>query len=219
MLHRSEKASHKPGTDRADAVANIHGPGKHSLVERDLAVGHSGPTDSAAVHRQATTGTAGPGGPPPFAHNIQQLFGRHNIAGVRAHTDQVAADPHGDEPGPREATHGATASAASVSSRDSKLIHRIKVCRNEIGKLSHYLHKYLATPCDDTLDAIAFALDSLDGAGEVIEAAKKVGQALDVLTGTSPDCHALVKDQVEDIIHKLGDQLTKMEEKLGYCPA
>jgi hypothetical protein len=76
-------------------------PGKTTLVDQVYgAVAQSVPVppvqrkgggDAADVHAQADAGTAGPGGPLPFLDRIQESFGRHDVSGVRAHTDEAAA--------------------------------------------------------------------------------------------------------------------------------
>jgi len=48
--------------------------------------------DSAGVHAAAERGTSGAGGQLPHLARIQQLFGRHDISGIRAHTDGAAQE-------------------------------------------------------------------------------------------------------------------------------
>ncbi len=88
-----------PGTTTPTAVQRA--PGKTTLVEQayatiagaapDPAVQRKGGGDSPDVHATAAAGTAGSGGALPFLEPIQRSFGRHDVTGVRAHTDDAAA--------------------------------------------------------------------------------------------------------------------------------
>jgi len=72
------------------------GPGKRTLVEQAYGsepmapVQRKGGNDSAPIRAAADAGASGPGGPLPHFDRIQQLFGRHDVSAVRAHTDQAA---------------------------------------------------------------------------------------------------------------------------------
>jgi hypothetical protein len=73
-----------------------HAVGRRTLVESSessavAAVQRKGGGDSADVHATADAGVTGPGGRLPHLDRIQQAFGRHNVSGVRAHTDGAAA--------------------------------------------------------------------------------------------------------------------------------
>ncbi|HEX3479088.1 MAG TPA: DUF4157 domain-containing protein [Kofleriaceae bacterium] len=87
------------GTTAPTAVQRA--AGKTTLVEQAFAataaaapgtpVQHKGGGDSPDVHATAAAGTAGSGGQLPHLDRIQQAFGRHDVSGVRAHTDAAAA--------------------------------------------------------------------------------------------------------------------------------
>jgi len=69
-------------------------PGKRTLVEQaafpEADVQRKGDNVSAEVHATAEAGTAGPAGQLPFADKIQASFGRHDVSGIRSHTDGAA---------------------------------------------------------------------------------------------------------------------------------
>lgn len=69
-------------------------PGKQTLTETlapvQMRVSGDPPGD-AAVHTAAAQGAATPVAPLPYASQIQQAFGRHDISSVRAHTGPEAA--------------------------------------------------------------------------------------------------------------------------------
>jgi hypothetical protein len=77
-------------------------PGKSTLVEqsnsgagraqRAAPAQVAGGCESDDVNAKADAGTAGTGGKLPFLDLVQQSFGRHDISGIRAHTDEAAAD-------------------------------------------------------------------------------------------------------------------------------
>ena len=52
--------------------------------------GHTVP-DDAAVHAAATRGVATPASPLPHGATLQQVFGRHDVSGIKAHTGAHAA--------------------------------------------------------------------------------------------------------------------------------
>jgi hypothetical protein len=84
----------EPLGTRTDEVQQV--PGKRTLVEQAygsetaVPVQRKGGNDAAAVHEAADAGASGPGGRLPHFDTIQQLFGRHDVSGIRAHTDQAA---------------------------------------------------------------------------------------------------------------------------------
>jgi hypothetical protein len=55
-----------------------------------------GADDAGAAHEIADRGTAGTGGPLPFADTIQASFGSHDVSDVRAHTDGAAVQASAD---------------------------------------------------------------------------------------------------------------------------
>jgi len=81
------------GGSSEEAVQQAPSPGKRTLTE-GIAVQHklrAGPAESSDVPAIAASGVAGGGGSLPHGVRIQQLFGRHDVSGVRAHTDGAAA--------------------------------------------------------------------------------------------------------------------------------
>jgi hypothetical protein len=70
------------------------GPGKRTLVEASyrnvVQRKETGTASRGDVHAAAERGTAGHGVELPHAGTIQRLFGRHDVSGVRAHTDDAA---------------------------------------------------------------------------------------------------------------------------------
>jgi hypothetical protein len=92
---------HSTPSGGTTSTAVQRAPGKTTLVEQaqaatagaapDSAVQRKGGGDARDVHATATAGTAGPGGSLPFLDRIQRSFGRHDVTGVRAHTDDAAA--------------------------------------------------------------------------------------------------------------------------------
>lgn len=105
----SEYSGKRPTSDRSstttsDAAAS---PGKRTLVEQAYATEapvqrQASPAAGAAegpagleperVHQAAQHGTSGSGGSLPHLDRIQRSFGRHDVSGVRAHTDEAAAE-------------------------------------------------------------------------------------------------------------------------------
>ena len=86
-----------PGSARPTAAM----PGKHTLVDQvqcmplDGAVQAKAGADSHSsecIQVAAAHGTSGPAQEMPHAHTIQGLFGRHDVSGVKAHTDSAAAE-------------------------------------------------------------------------------------------------------------------------------
>jgi Domain of unknown function (DUF4157) len=105
----SEYSGKRPTSDRSSATTSdaAASPGKRTLVEEAYAteapvqreaspaVGAAeGPAglDPERVHQAAQHGTSGSGGSLPHLDRIQRSFGRHDVSGVRAHTDERAAE-------------------------------------------------------------------------------------------------------------------------------
>ena len=65
-------------------------PGKRTLTEQLPAVAGAG--GAAGVQRAAAHGVSGPSQPLPYAHQIQALFGRHDVSSVQAHVGGAAAE-------------------------------------------------------------------------------------------------------------------------------
>ena len=70
-------------------------PGKRTLIEElaqqsPVQKRAAGP-DTPAVHEAAAKGISGGAGPLPHGVTIQELFGRHNVGNIQAHTDGAAA--------------------------------------------------------------------------------------------------------------------------------
>src|SRR4051794_6855933 len=64
------------------------------LISRRASPGAGGEPasmDSADVHEAARLGTSGASGPLPHLDTIQRSFGKHDVSGVAAHTDDAAA--------------------------------------------------------------------------------------------------------------------------------
>jgi hypothetical protein len=93
------------GASTMTTAAVQRSPGKATLVEQAFAVtaraeaaapvqrkAGAGGGEPADVHAQADAGTSGAGGRLPYLDRIQQSFGRHDVSGVRAHTDGAAAE-------------------------------------------------------------------------------------------------------------------------------
>src|SRR5262249_49744703 len=68
------------GTGRAAVQAERLDPGYRELVG-----------NQAAIHPAAKLGTSGSGGRLPHLDLIQRSFGRHDVAGIVAHTDAAAS--------------------------------------------------------------------------------------------------------------------------------
>jgi hypothetical protein len=64
-------------------------PASSAPVQRRVAAGPA--PDGAPVHEAAERGTATPSSRMPFADRIQQLFGRHDVSSIQAHTGPDAA--------------------------------------------------------------------------------------------------------------------------------
>jgi len=105
----SEYSGKRPTSDRPSAATSdaVASPGKRTLVEQAHATeaqvqreaspaagAAEGPAglDPERVHQAAQHGTSGSGGSLPHLDQIQRLFGRHDVGGVRAHTDARAAE-------------------------------------------------------------------------------------------------------------------------------
>jgi hypothetical protein len=92
------------GSTRDDGAAHS-APGKRTLVAAIEAAAPAGGDavqrrgdaaapggETGAVQAAAARGTAGPAGPLPHLHDIQSLFGRHDVRGVRAYVGGSAAE-------------------------------------------------------------------------------------------------------------------------------
>ena len=101
----SEYSGKRPTSDRPSAPTSdaAPSPGKRTLVEQSDATEtavqrKAGPAEAPAgldperVHQAAQHGTSGSGGALPHIDRIQRAFGRHDVSGVRAHTDERAAE-------------------------------------------------------------------------------------------------------------------------------
>jgi hypothetical protein len=94
--------SGKASTSSASAPGRSDGPspGKRTLVETAhggvVQRKETGEAPRSEVHAAAERGTVGPGGPLPHAETIQRLFGRHDVSGMRAHTDGAAQQANRD---------------------------------------------------------------------------------------------------------------------------
>ena len=105
----SEYSGKRPTNDRPSATTSgaAAAPGKRTLVEQTAATeapvqrqaspaagAAEGPAglDPERVHQAAQHGTSGSGGSLPHLDRIQRAFGRHDVSGVRAHTDERAAE-------------------------------------------------------------------------------------------------------------------------------
>jgi hypothetical protein len=108
----SEYSGKRPTSDRSSATPSdaAASPGKRTLVEEAYATeatvqreaspaagAAAGPAglDPERVHQAAQHGTSGSGGSLPHLDRIQRSFGRHDVSGVRAHTDERAAEGAG----------------------------------------------------------------------------------------------------------------------------
>jgi hypothetical protein len=94
--------SGRASTSSASAPGRSDGPspGKRTLVETAhggvVQRKETGEAPRSGVHAAAERGTVGPGGPLPHAETIQRLFGRHDVSGMRAHTDGAAQQANRD---------------------------------------------------------------------------------------------------------------------------
>src|SRR5262249_8864173 len=102
----SEFTGKRPTGDRPSATTSgaAPAPGKRTLVEQTSATETpvqrqaSPPAQRPAgleperVHEAAQHGPSGSGGSLPHLDRIQRAFGRHDVSGVRAHTDERAAE-------------------------------------------------------------------------------------------------------------------------------
>jgi hypothetical protein len=81
---------------QALAVRPDVGPGKHTLVEQITVQQQNNEPDvgrtASKVQAAAVHGIQGNGGPLPYSATIQQLFGRHDVLHVQAHTGDVARE-------------------------------------------------------------------------------------------------------------------------------
>lgn len=102
-MSQRDRQDSKPTSEIAGRAASPElrrahpAPGKQTLVQHLATPGPSSgtgphePTQPAPVHAAAAAGVAGTSQRLPFADTIQQLFGRHDISNVEAHTDASAA--------------------------------------------------------------------------------------------------------------------------------
>jgi hypothetical protein len=107
----------------ADHAAALPAVGKRTLIEAIPAsvLGSAGvqrksgapsPLEGGAAAQVAREGTEGAGGPLPYRHRIQSLFGRHDITGVTAHQGPAASQA-AQSLGARAYAHGDTVAFAS----------------------------------------------------------------------------------------------------------
>ena len=96
---RPAPATHQPNTAPAQTPTVQRrlaaGSGSYAVQARALAPRenvqmHGGGEDTADVHAAAASGIASGGGAMPFASQIQQSFGGHDIGHVQAHTGSAA---------------------------------------------------------------------------------------------------------------------------------
>jgi peptidoglycan/xylan/chitin deacetylase (PgdA/CDA1 family) len=82
-----------------DHAAPSHNPVWQSLALRPGAIQpkwsanaiRSAGEENKRIHEAARQGTSGPGAPLPFLGRLQNLFGRHDVSRIVAHTDDAAA--------------------------------------------------------------------------------------------------------------------------------
>jgi hypothetical protein len=91
MLNHTSRSTDdvQRSTDHASGPA----PGKATLsssIQYKEESSGSG-LSAGAMHDAAASGTSGAGGPMPHGDRIQSSFGRHDISGIKAHTDGAAA--------------------------------------------------------------------------------------------------------------------------------
>lgn len=99
-MHTMRDRAASAGRDASTDAATAANPGKRTLTEGVPAGSVStvqrkggATTSNTEVHAAAEQGTAGPGGALPHRETIQRLFGpRHDLSGIRAHTDGAAQD-------------------------------------------------------------------------------------------------------------------------------
>ncbi len=77
----------RPGRSHAGATTQGAHPASPGIGKQTLVQSLPRPD---LVHAAAGRGTRGPGGPLPYQDQIQRAFGRHDISGIRAHTDADA---------------------------------------------------------------------------------------------------------------------------------
>jgi hypothetical protein len=73
-----------------ERIAHGEAAGAAAAVQRTVAAGTAG-GDTAAVHASAQRGIATSASPLPHLDRLQQLFGRHDVSGMQAHTGADAA--------------------------------------------------------------------------------------------------------------------------------
>lgn len=83
----------------ARATGSAGGDARALQLKRELAgqpldvqLARLSPGGAEAVQKAAERGTSGAGGPLPHGKAIQRAFGRHDVSGVKAHTDGAAAE-------------------------------------------------------------------------------------------------------------------------------
>jgi hypothetical protein len=76
--------------EQAERAAPERTPGKRTLTEATAASQSQTAGNGDAVHVAAQRGVATAGTPLPFGASIQQLFGRHDVSGIQAHTGPEA---------------------------------------------------------------------------------------------------------------------------------
>ena len=90
MLHRTSPTHEADAVQRSARPADAS-PGKVTHSGQIQCKAEADPSDASAVHAAASQGVSGGGGALPHGATIQALFGRHDVSGVRAHTDGAAA--------------------------------------------------------------------------------------------------------------------------------
>jgi hypothetical protein len=87
----SSQATTIEGLGTADPFDFSFGSPSHDSVRPVQAKEGPAGLDPERVHQAAQHGTSGSGGALPHLEQIQRLFGKHDVSGVRAHTDARAA--------------------------------------------------------------------------------------------------------------------------------
>src|SRR4029078_10779765 len=90
MLHRTRQTHEADAVQRSARPADAS-PGKVTHSAQIQCNAEADPAAASAVHAAASQGVSGGGGALPHGATIQALFGRHDVSGVRAHTDGAAA--------------------------------------------------------------------------------------------------------------------------------
>jgi hypothetical protein len=107
MLRHGDRSM--PVRASSEGEAPVPVPGKRTLTEALPPVQRlaAGPATGADVHVAAQRGVSGAGGALPHFATIQQLFGRHDVSGIRAHVGGEA----------RQASHAIGAEAYAMGDR------------------------------------------------------------------------------------------------------